>query len=77
MVKGQIQGVFFTGAPLKVLSVRLQTIKKVLSVTYGLALKFLRGAPVKKNTLYYPSQDLHIVCDLIYNCDLLQGEPAK
>ena len=50
---------FLTGAPLKVLSVRLHLctivnpIKKVLSVRIYLPKKnFFRGAPVKKNTLY-------------------------
>ena len=51
----KIQGVFLTGAPLKVLSVRLHLctivnpIKKVLSVRIYLPKKnFFRGAPVKK-----------------------------
>ena len=53
-LRGRYRVFFLTGAPLKVLSVRLQrkSYQKVSEFTYQLALRFFREVPVKKNTLY-------------------------
>ena len=52
---------FLTGAPLRVLSVRLQSksypkSSKCQNLLTGWHLGFLGGAPVKKNTLYFYQQ---------------------